>query len=402
MAAFWIPTLELCDVENGSSKYERLCDHISAEIAAGRLVAGTMLAPEQRMATELKVARSTVRNAMAALEDRGLISRIHGRGTFVREGVTSRMRRGQDLLALILPETDQGFYPRLLREFESAGRRDHNQTLICNTGNDVHRQGNLILQLIDHRVGGVAMVPTTVAPTSPYQIRQLQQHDIPVVFCARRVEGISAPLLQIPFEHIGRVAGRMFLQSGHEHIAYLAGMRSEASLAYERGMRTALEEAGHDPRHLVIGYGNAASPGFAVHDELVRQFLQSVFQRPEKPTAIFASFDSIAESIDLQLSAMGIRVPEDVAVVGFGGGTRNSAMSNRLTSVTVDESFIGRRAAEILEELRNGVRPLNSTETFNVPVHYHLGETVAGLSGEGLLDGLEVVAPTPELRLEVN
>ena len=89
-----------------------------------------------------------------------------------------------------------------------------------------------------------------------------------------------------------------------------------------------------------------------------------------------ASFDSLAEVIYLLLGGMGCRVPEDVSLVGFGGERRRGAVAQRLVSVTVDEEAVGRRAAELLHQMRDGERPLDGNDEISVPLGLSDGTTL--------------------------
>ncbi|MBN2292717.1 MAG: GntR family transcriptional regulator, partial [Pirellulales bacterium] len=188
-------------------KHERLKDYLLTELAAGRLKAGQALPSEVRLAEMFDVARSTVRQALASMEKDGLIRRQRGRGTFIDEQAHRRLRCGIDAFAVITPDTRAGYYPSLLHGFERTSKEVGNQTFVCNTENNVDKQAGVILELIDKEVAGVAIVPATNPPTPPSQIRQLQKQGIPVVFCHRRVQGVQAPLVAIPFREVGRLAG---------------------------------------------------------------------------------------------------------------------------------------------------------------------------------------------------
>jgi DNA-binding LacI/PurR family transcriptional regulator len=315
---------------------------------------------------------------MARLEEQGLVRRIHGRGTFVHEQARDRLRNGQDLFALIVPETGAGFYPELQRSFEETAGQFHNQVIVINTENDVHRQGNSILQLIDVRIAGAAIVPTTMLTTPAYQIRQLQSNGIPVVFCSRAVDGVRAPLLAIPFENVGRMAGHAIVEAGHRRIAFIASMNSAAPAAYERGFRHAVAGHGLDPASLMVFYGRNSAPSLSAHEQEFDEALEEMFRGAQPPTAIFASFDSIAELLYVLLSRRGIRVPDDVSLVGFGGRRREGALQRSLTSVVIDESKMGSEAATLLHEMRTGTLPLDHDEVRPLPLRLAAGQTLAG------------------------
>lgn len=361
------------DDNSHQPKYEQLRDYVVAQIESGALKSGAALPSENRLAENLKVARSTVRQALASLEKDGLVLRVHGKGTFVHEEAKQRLRKSQDLFALVLPETETAFYPSLQRSFENAAAELHNQVIVCNSNNDIDKQASAILQLIDLRVAGVAIVPTTKTATPAFHIRQLQKHNIPVVCCSRPVQGVQSPLLSIPFEDIGKLAGEEIRKAGHTHTAFFGSSQSTATDLYLQGFRHAL---GSDATvDVFVGSG----PGID-HESLSQESdaaLDRLFQKPEPPTAIFCGFDSLAETVYMQLTQRRIRVPQDVSIVGFGGVFRGGGLSSHLASVAIDEVSLGEQAIEILERMRRGQIPLDSGEHRQISLSFNYGSTLA-------------------------
>ncbi|WP_166831726.1 GntR family transcriptional regulator [Thalassoroseus pseudoceratinae] len=370
------PELQPIRGESGRPKYERLKDYIVGQIESGELEPGAMLPSEHRLAEVLEIARSTVRQAMGALERDGLIRRIHGKGTFVNDQVQPRSGREQNLFALIVPETQTGFYPAFQCSFEDAAAGVNSQVIVCNSNNDVDKQGNTILQLIDRQVAGVAIVPTAGTKTPAFHIRQLQQHGIPVVCCSRPVEGVKTPWLRIPFEDVGRRAGEALSRAGHSRVAFIASFRSAAAEAYEAGLRAALSQAEDTPQ-IQAFYASGPSPDVSQNEDEVASAIEEMFLRKEtSPTAIFTSFDSLAELIYVLLAKKGLRVPEDVSLVSFGGSQRIGALACRLTSVTVDEAQLGREAITLLEQMKRGDLRIDAAETRVLPLGLSNGSTL--------------------------
>jgi GntR family transcriptional regulator, arabinose operon transcriptional repressor len=371
----WLNSLDLQQAEpSGRSKHERLRDHLVNEMRVGGLMPGQALPSQREMVEALGVAHMTIRQAMACLENEGLVRRVQGKGTFVESDVRRKLQRGQDIFALVAPDTRSGFYPSLVHGFETAASDLHHQTMICSTAADVARQGDIMLQLIDKEVGGVAMVPTIEPLTPAYQIRQLQKHAIPVVFCHRRVEGITAPLLSLSTREVGCVAGKALVEQGHRRVAFAATYYgSSVSRSYEEGLREGLRSGGGD----IPGDFVCRPPTIEVREEDVRPSLERWFAAPNPPTAIFATFDSLAEVLYLVLPRLGLRVPQDVSLIGFGGAAREGALMRRLTSVVVDEVATGRQAVSLLHEMRRGDRAIDDGYESVMSLSLSEGETLA-------------------------
>jgi GntR family transcriptional regulator, arabinose operon transcriptional repressor len=366
-------SLDLRHDSSGLSKHERLREHLVNEMISGRLKPGQSLPSERQFAEKLGVAYMTVRQTMASLENEGLIRRVPGKGTFVEDDARRKLRRGQDIFALVVPMTRAGFYPSLLHGFETAAGDINHQTLICSTNDDVARQADIILQLMDKNVGGVAINPTAPRPTPAYQIRQLQEHNIPTVFCHRRVEGVSAPLLALPYRSVGRTAGRALQERGHRRVVFFTWERSLGTTEYEEGFREAMQAGESDASVQSVFLEDL---GIADVEEAGRVALKRLFSQPEPPTAIFCTFDSLGEMIIAVLPSLGLRTPEDVSLLGFGGTWREGVLTKQLTSVVVDEIDTGRRAVSLLHEMRCGKRPIDDNIEIVMELALSAGRTL--------------------------
>lgn len=355
-------------------KHQILKEYFARQIEMGQLKPGAILPTELELSSVLGVARSTVRRALRTLEQDGLIQRFQGKGTFVHKDANQMLQKGSALLALIVPETRTAYYPSLLHSFEEASREIQHQAIVCNTQNDIDIQGNTILQLIDKQSTGVAIVPTTTPLTPAYQIRQLHQNQIPVVFLHRDVKDVQAPLLKMPQEKMGYLAGKTFLEQGHRRVAYMASHISHSNDQYRLGLQTALQDAGSELYEENVWSGDSAFP-----DELkdkIPTVVKSLLTSPDRPTAIFASFDSVAELVYLELLKLGVRVPDDISLIGVGGTWRKAGIAAQMTSIVVDETAVGRRAVELLSEMRRGIRSLTNEEQFELPIALSNGQTL--------------------------
>lgn len=378
-------TIELRSSRPASPKYTRIKNRLLAEVSSGRLTAGDVLPTEIDLARNFGVGRNTVRQALAELEQDGLVRRVPGKGTFVQEQNrkgAAAVQHALNYFALVVNDAKYPAHVALLHGFEAAGRDMQLHTLVNNTENNVDKQGNVLFNLLGSGILGVAMVPSTDRATPAFQIQKLQEQNTPVVFCHRGVEGCKAPLIPIPFYEIGRMAGEAFVKQGHRRIAYCCANPAKVYTGYYEGLRKAIRSGGGDLRDEDIFIADSYSSDIYVLEEKLSESLVRMFAKADRPTAVFASGDPIAELIYLKMNRLGLSVPQDLSLISAGGSYRQGAITSRLTSVVTQEGEMGKRAAELLFEMHKGRRSIFDDEIINIPLRFIEGRTLGPAPGE--------------------
>ncbi len=367
---------DLHDSKRPRLKYEQLKGHLLAELRSGRLNPGDALPTEVELAEMLSVARNTVRHALSELDRDGFIRRIRGKGTFVTQEVRVPLQTNLGLFSLVVPESEGGHYPSLIQGFSRAATERHTHAIVNDTDNDVNKQAAVILLLLSKRAGGVALVPT-LDPTPANQITLLQEQGIPVVQCHRPVEGVDAPLLALRQREINRMAGELLIEAGHRRVAWFDSVWGPGSDVLLEQLRKTMSQAAGGVRDedIFIGSGSVIHM-YEREGGRIEEALRKMFDRPDPPTAIVTSFDTVAEVVFLVLQRLGLRVPEDVSLIGFGGRERSGAMIGRLTSVVMDGAEVGRMAYDMLGEMREGKRPIHDTQRVDIPLDIYKGQTL--------------------------
>lgn len=285
--------------------------------------------------------------------------------------------------ALVIPEASGGLYLSLQSGFAAAAREEYQQIIVCNTDNDIYRQADQILQLMNKKVGGVAMVTATSSPTPPHHIEMLQKSGIPVVLLHRPVAGVTVPLIHLPLEQVGYMAGQTIAARGHRRIAIFPNVDTPSSQLHRLGFGRALQEVGLAPSTaLGVRSGNLI-PITPDTGQAIRESLERMWKLPanERPTAIFVTFDSIAELVYLSLMQMGVRVPEDISLVSFGGAYRHGVLAKLLCAITVDETRAGALAVKLFNEIRSGERAIDVDERVELALALSEGETLGPPAG---------------------
>ena len=362
-----------------SLKYRKFKHKLIADLRSGLLKPGDLLPTVVQMSDIHGIAPNTVRRALIELDDEGVIRRVRGKGIYICEGAHQQMPRRLDALGLIVNEAIAKPYPALVHGLEATAEQMCSQIILSNSQDDPIRQGNIILQMIDKRVAGVVMVPT-IPLSPPSHIRLLQENDIPVVCCHRRVDGARTPLVALPFKQISYRAGQILIEHGHRNIALMLPVANIISTPqYIEGLREALTPSGGMFQEVYFEGHGKNRLDHASREQDVSERIGALMAKPNHPTAIMSCFDPDAEMVYMILTKMGLKIPEDVSLITFGGKVRKGAIVSRLTAVTVDGAETGRLAGKLIKEMIDGDRAIDDTEEFTLNVEIHHGETLKTL-----------------------
>jgi GntR family transcriptional regulator, arabinose operon transcriptional repressor len=358
----------------------KLAKTLRNRLTSGEFRPGDRLPTDRKLMEQFHVGYSVANRAMDILAREGLVQRRQGQGSFVSEKAPeTRRATPSDTFAIVLTSPRWGFNLTLCQGSEALAGRLHYRTIACDTENNVDRQAAVLLQLIADRVAGIALVPTTRPETPEWHVRACQESGIPVVLLHRNVRGASAPLIALPFEEIGCRAGKALVERGHRRVACVFDERYEATERYEAGLRRGLEQCKHGAYDLSIHCSDKLSfSTMPEYRDFLEKTLTDIFHMPRqrRPTAIFAIAEDDAEWIYMRLMKLGVRVPEEMSLITFGGSSRRHVVAQQLTAVAIDETAVGQLAARLLSEMADSQRPIKNCEQFTAAVDFHAGQTL--------------------------
>ena len=167
---------------------------------------------------------------------------------------------------------------------------------------------------------------------------------------------------------------------GHQRIAFIDVMKTVTNAGYERGMRDELSERGMPMPDEAVRYGGhrVVDP----EDEYVDRLVEETLDAPQRFTAVFCADDHLAERLYLAATHRGLRVGEDLSIIGYGPTFRGGPVRAGLAAVVVDEMELGRRAAAMLDEMRSGKRPLDDNQEIVLPVEVYRGKSLGPPSAD--------------------
>lgn len=216
--------------------------------------------------------------------------------------------------------------------------------------------------------------------------REIARLGLPMVILLDRGPHRTIPSIRIDDEEGGYLATRHLLALGHQRIAHVTirppAADDEPTSAADRyrGYRRALVEVGvpYDPSWLIAGWRDLEGGRAAA-----RTWLEC---GPDRPTAVFAFNDLLAISLIRGLHEVGVRVPDDLALVGFDGIEMGRFTIPTLTTIDHPRQELGRLGVETLVALIAGETPPDSERVLplRLVVRESCGAPSMGDSSDGV------------------
>lgn len=255
--------------------------------------------------------------------------------TQARALVSGRSR----LLGLIVSEITNPFFPELIQVFEEVAVEHGYEILIGSTNYDPERMKRCIRRMVERNAEGVAVM--TFGIEQPL-LDQLADRKIPLVFVDQGPDRAGISLLHVDYHHGIRQGIQHLAALGHRDIAFITGpLRLHSAQSRLAAFKKALQECGIPIREKLIVEGDHTMEGGMTAAE-------QLLEQERVPTAIMCSNDMLAIGVLHKLSRSGLRVPDDISIVGFDDIRMVEMMIPSLTSVQMSRSELARAAVTAL------------------------------------------------------
>ena len=340
--------------------HRQLTSDLRNRILAGRLPVGTRLPTDTELAAEYQLSRDTVRQALALLADEGLIERIQGRGTFVRRPSTSPAsgEAAPSSLAVAQEQKQIGLlFNSGLRDManslqdilvgaEQAARLHGYSVSICYTEGGREQQAQDIARMSANHIAGLIICPVdNIADTDI--VRQLQTAHFPLVFVDRYLPDLAVDYVGADNKGGGYRVTEHLIILGHRRIGFI--FLEEEGLETTSSVRERWQGYGEALHKYGVAYDSSLIiPDVAAGKDTVSPSIYAFLQRPDRPSAIFAVNDIVALDVMQAAHALNLRIPQDLALVGFDNERFSSRLSPPLTTMAQPFFDIGLRACTLL------------------------------------------------------
>jgi DNA-binding LacI/PurR family transcriptional regulator len=344
-------------------RYHEISDELEQQIRTGARPAGEYLPSERELSQHYVVNRATVRRALAQLAEKGLVEVRPARGAFVRasEPHSGNGNAAHPLLALVAYASAGS--PLMLDVFHAAqlaAQAAGYDLLFYSTHSEdrfeaERREAAWLEHCLTRGVDGL-MLWHAGGPASHPILRRLQAEGFPLVLLDRRVEGLAFDFVGIDHLAAGYMATEHLIRMGHRAVGHITHpMKLNSVAERRRGYERALRDYGLPMREEWIDFTDDRPANY--RDAGIRRVLEA----EPRPTALFAVSDRTALRALREAFALGLRVPEDVALVGVDDIPAASTAAVPLTTVRQPFQAMGERAIERLLARIGGAAPVPET-----------------------------------------
>jgi DNA-binding LacI/PurR family transcriptional regulator len=251
------------------------------------------------------------------------------------------------MIGLLVPSLENPIFPALAQEMEERATEAGFASILCNTTAAAFREVDYVHMLLDRGADGMIFISCEMTNLSGEHdhYARLVEEGARIVFVNGALNTLRVPSVAVDERGAGELAARHLIDLGHERIGYVAGpdyylpTRQKAA-----GREAALRAAGLEPDGLVA-YG----ADFSVEEG--RAALRELLELDPPPTGVICSSDLMAIGVLQEAAARGLRVPEDLSVVGFDGIDAAAWTSPSLTTMEQPISEIAETAINALRTL---------------------------------------------------
>lgn len=284
------------------------------------------------------VKAATARKVWRAVTELNYVPNSHARTL-----VSGRSR----IIGVIVSDITNPFFPELLRSFETLAAEKQYDLIVTSTDYETTRMTACLRRMLERKVDGVAMMTSEM---DLGVIKELSRRGVPIVFMDVGQVGPKMSHVMIDYGNGVRQAVDHLAGLGHKRMAFISGpLELHSARTRRQAFLEGMREHGIEPDKRLLREGTHTAEGG-------RKAMTALLRLSKRPTAVVCSNDWTAIGALNAVAAAGLRVPQDISLVGFDDIPLASYTNPPLTSVRMSASDVGTVAFRALFGLISGER----------------------------------------------
>lgn len=246
-----------------------------------------------------------------------------------------------NIIGLIFPTVNNPFYAEMVEALEKKLFNRGFKVILGNSMNDPHKEETYLLQLLSHQVDGL------IVGAHNQDLKEYQKKNLPPIVAIDMNLNPEIPVVSSDNYQGGKIATQLLLKSGAKEIIHINGPASVKSPAQKRrqAYEDVLKENNLIPHTYTVSLKDSKSKKI--------QIFREIFREHPLVDGIFASSDINAALIIQIAKQLGIKVPDDLKVIGYDGANITRLLMPDLTSIIQPVETMSQKAVDILQKMIN-------------------------------------------------
>lgn len=303
--------------------------------------AGVSIATVSRVINKTKPVSAELRDRVYEV-----IEKNHFKPNSLAQGLITKKT---NTIGIIVPDISNAVFGKLTKGINSVFAKEGYTVVLCESQGEIEKELKLLGILEEKQIEGLLFAGVDVNHTL---VESMRKRNYPVVLVTQETSEDEEAVHTVIHNNVEAMydAVKFLLDNGHERIAYLGGSKNDFSSGKKRviGYKKALEEAGIGVKDSYIVQGDFAF-------EAGYQGMKKLYEENSKlPTAVVTGSDVIAVGAIQYLDNMRVKIPDDISIMGFDDSEFATYIKPELSTVRISYYEEGVKAAEMLQQLRDG------------------------------------------------
>ncbi|MCP5113009.1 MAG: LacI family transcriptional regulator, partial [bacterium] len=255
----------------------------------------------------------------------------------------SLVSRRSFTIGMVVPHLRHTFFQEAYRAISRQTAPEGYTVLIANSLEDPAAEEKEIDLMLARQVDGL-IIASALPPSSPGHLPRLGERKVPFVLIDRRFENLEANFVGVDDCVLGHLATTHLIDQGCRRIAHIRGPEVSTALGRLQGYQAALKDHGLPCPSSLVGGGSG-------DDETGYREMLRMLESPKRPDGVFCYNDPVAAGAMKALLESGLRVPDDVALIGAGNMHYCDLFRVPLSTIDQNSYEVGTQAARLLAEL---------------------------------------------------
>ena len=263
-------------------------------------------------------------------------------------------------IGIVVPLINRHFFSSVISGIEEVAYKRGFTVTISQSNDNLEKEDKIAHTLFSNRVDGV-IVSIGMNTTEYSHLKLFTDRNIPLVFFDRVVDEIEAHKIVVDDFGGSYRATKHLIEQGAKNIAHIGGpLNLQIYKNRQNGFCKAVKESGREiDESLIINNSLTRADGTIA--------IKKLLQNKKLPDAIFCANDTTALSVIIYLKEKGIKVPEDILVVGFSNEPFSEVVSPSISTIRQPGFLMGEKAAELIIHQINHKKEKPNFETITMP-----------------------------------